>query len=851
MRCFNLSFANRLLRVASYLLLTSAACVIQLRAQPSSDPLPNFWRTDGTVNAVVVTNNLAYIGGDFTYVGPSTGAAGLIDPDFGEALPGFPQLNGTVRAITGDGAGGWFVGGTFSPTDAPTLKNLVHVLADNTLDQSFSPNPDNTVRALLLLPGTLIVGGEFFTINSGQSSPYLAFLSPTTGAPTTTRIRPNTTVGALALDGDTVYMGGTFSQLTVFTNNNQQVSVPRARLAAFKPATAEILPWNPGSTGGFEGVKAIAISPTAVYVGGDFTQCGTKPRVGVASLNKTDGTANSWNPNTQFAGGTPVINALAFAGNVLYAGGDFSSIGARAHFRLAALQATGLGQGVSGWQADANGEVQMIVPFGNSILVGGKFTVIGGTLDLTNPNVPVQTGGTPRKGFAQIDQATAVVADWGPHISSLKPVAVFGANANGSTYALAQQGGEILVGGDFASIGGTLRGRVAAIDLASGVTTPWNPNADGTVRALAATPVGVYVGGNFNTIGGQARSKIALIKSDTGLADTWNPNAQNGQFVSAIAYAGGSVFVGGSFSKIGGADRSFLAEIDASSGAATAWTPQVGGAVNTLLFNKGQLYVGGAFFGISGSSIQNLALLNPKGDTATQLVKTFNPLADGQVRSLALDQGLLFVGGDFTKIAGQDRKGVAAIDPATGQEPNPLDVQLTGQGQLQARTVLPVGQQLYIGGSFRGAGGENRGRIASVHNVFGAASGWDPGADAAINAVARTDNVILIGGEFTRLGLKGATPNAQTDGQPVQYFAAFNSRPAVHNLRKNTVGHWVFDLADGDGLGTNIQVQTNDKLGAGGWQTLTTLDIIGIQDPYEDGTSAASPKRFYRLFRTP
>src|SRR3954471_13155987 len=99
MRCFNLLFANRFIKAASCLLLTSAACVIQLRAQPSSDPLPNFWRTDGTVNATVITNNIAYIGGDFTYVGPATGAAGLVDPDFGEALPGFPNLVGIVRAV--------------------------------------------------------------------------------------------------------------------------------------------------------------------------------------------------------------------------------------------------------------------------------------------------------------------------------------------------------------------------------------------------------------------------------------------------------------------------------------------------------------------------------------------------------------------------------------------------------------------------------------------------------------------------------------------------------------------------------------------------------------------------------
>src|SRR5437868_4135417 len=98
MRFFNLFSGNRF-AFANYLFLACVATLTQLLAQPSSDPLPNFFRTDGTVNAIVVTNNIAYIGGDFTYVGPTTGAAGLVDPDFGETLPGFPALVGIVRAV--------------------------------------------------------------------------------------------------------------------------------------------------------------------------------------------------------------------------------------------------------------------------------------------------------------------------------------------------------------------------------------------------------------------------------------------------------------------------------------------------------------------------------------------------------------------------------------------------------------------------------------------------------------------------------------------------------------------------------------------------------------------------------
>jgi hypothetical protein len=140
------------------------------------------------------------------------------------------------------------------------------------------------------------------------------------------------------------------------------------------------------------------------------------------------------------------------------------------------------------------------------------------------------------------------------------------------------------------------------------------------------------------------------------------------------------------------------------------------------LYNNGQIYVGGSFFGISGGSQTYLALLTTSADPTRQLVKTFDAKADAQVRALALTSDTLFVSGDFATISGQARKGVAAIDPATAIETNPWDAQITIQGQVQVRAVLPVGQAVYVGGQFRGAGGENR------------ASAADPGFEPAIHA---------------------------------------------------------------------------------------------------------------------
>jgi len=123
-------------------------------------------------------------------------------------------------------------------------------------------------------------------------------------------------------------------------------------------------------------------------------------------------------------------------------------------------------------------------------------------------------------------------------------------------------------------------------------------------------------------------------------------------------------------------------------------------------------------------------------------------------------------------------------------------------------------------------------------------------ADAPIDAIARNDNWIVIGGEFTVLGLHGLNPNPTTV-QRVPYLAAFNAQPRLDNLRKNPAGHWTFDLTDGDGLGGGLMIQASETLSNPNWQTLSTVEIMGIQDPFEDTTLPPTTSRFYRLARKP
>ena len=89
----------------------------------------------------------------------------------------------------------------------------------------------------------------------------------------------------------------------------------------------------------------------------------------------------------------------------------------------------------------------------------------------------------------------------------------FEANANGIVRAVAvQPDGKVLVGGEFDTIGGQMRNRIARLNADGSVDASFNPGAGSTVYGLIVQPDGkVLVGGNFTTIGGQTRNRIARL----------------------------------------------------------------------------------------------------------------------------------------------------------------------------------------------------------------------------------------------------------------------------------------------------------------------------------------------------
>ena len=540
--------------------------------QSASSSIPGPICTDGAVSAAAMSATTLYIGGNFSQVGTCGGGGAPFDSSNGYlTVPAasLARIDGTVSAVTPDGAGGWFVGGSFSRVGAATRVNLARINADGSLNAWSPPAMTGGTVSALAFDGTkLYVGGSFSGFN--QAISYGSPLDPGTGEPPLATLASvaGGAVNASVPDGAGGYfIGGDFTTVG---------GVARQRLAHVLADGSLDLTWDPGADAS---VKALYYDGTTLYAGGDFIYAGGLVRPGAAAFDGTTGAVKSWTAKTSG------VSAITGDGTNIYIGGSFQVVGAYVGSRGAALD-TSTGQPNASFPV-VNGGISAVAPDG----AGGWY--IGGAFS--------KVGGLSRSNIAQIN-SDGSVSSWNP-------------SANSNVFTLAVSGSTVYVGGNFSAIGGQSRNRIAALDATTGLATSWNPSVNNSVYTLVVSGSAVYVGGNFTATGGQSRGSIAALDATTGLATSWNPSA-SGQ-VTALAVSGSTVYAGGQFTSIGGQSRNYIAALDATTGLATSWNPNANSNVNILAISGSMIYAGGSFSTIGGYARTNGALL----DTTTGLAQ--------------------------------------------------------------------------------------------------------------------------------------------------------------------------------------------------------------------------------------
>ncbi|MBI5709401.1 MAG: T9SS type A sorting domain-containing protein [Candidatus Eisenbacteria bacterium] len=665
------------------------------------------------VLAIARNGNTIYLGGNFNYIGPSTGGGVPVNARSAIPLTRYPRVVGRVYAVVADGGGGWYIGGRFSHVGGQPRVNLAHILADGSVS-AWAPDPDQQVWAITLVGETLYVGGDFNFVG-GEPRAHLAALSPSSSTPLPWTCDINSRVTALVASGPTLYVGGWFAYVA---------GQPWSYVAAVDLASGVPTPWQVNLD---DQVKALALQDTTLYIGGYFSTANGEFHRCLVAVGTETGSVHAWDPGLER---TPIwsidfgphVNALLIDGRSLFVAGSYSKLGGQTRRGIAQLDLAA-GQATS-WTVTATFPRSVGAEFW-SLLRSGDTLFVAGEYD--------SLGGVPATNASALSVRTGERFDWDPR-------------TNDYVFSLALQGGVLYVGGWFTSVGEWVERRcLAAIDANTGRVTDWDPRANSGVRSLLVHGGKVFVGGNFDVVGGQPRSYIAALDPATGLALPWNPGANS--TVYSVVRMSDAVVACGLFSSIGGEPRRGLAAIDTSTGLATAWNPQAGGDVYSVAVSDSVVYVGGDFLTAGGQSRRSLAALDP----VTGMATPWNPGTDGSIDAITLLDGTIYVGGWFHNVGGLPRDFLAAFDRSgtvTPWAPNAFGP----EGSTRIHALAASDSTVFAGGYFSGVSGESREYFAAMDAKTAAVRHSYPTLDGQVLALAASDGSIYVGGGFGRVG---------------------------------------------------------------------------------------------------
>lgn len=573
-------------------------------------------------------------------------------------------------------------------------------------------------------------------------------------------------VSKVVFNGSTMYASGEFAHVFAVTGHGAALNNTTGLLAGSKKVpiiNGTVYAAEPDGKGGW-------------YIGGDFTMINDTPRERIARINK-NGTIHPWNP-----GADDTVRTIVKSGATLYVGGEFTTIDSAARNNLASFTAA-TGE-LTGWNpsvGDADDTVYVVRVANGFVFVGGSFTSVG-------PATPVT-----RIGICSFNASTGALTSWDPgQISAISSMAITGttvyvggiitniggqvrqniaaldADPESATYGDATTwypaGGannavldlvysdtnHVFAAGLFTTIGGQSRNGLVKLSKWDGaVDLLWDPAPDTAVvtsieRSAIASDFTLYVAGGFTNIFGEDRNCLAALEiTGSGSARDWNPSPDNA--AQCLAVSGAEVYAGGNFGNINVRERSRVAAFNTTTGLLTDFSCTPNNPVLSMATTGDTLYIGGSFTNVNSTAQPRVAALD--ADTG-EIRIDWNPVVDGTYISknaMAIYKGVLYIGGDFTTVDGQDRDYIAAIDAETGN----LDTDWINPGLnsgVQAITVL--GGLIYVGGYFTGGDCDYLARFT----VEGGGWDWQTTANNAVYSIIADGKTLYMGGLFTGLG---------------------------------------------------------------------------------------------------
>jgi uncharacterized delta-60 repeat protein len=346
---------------------------------------------------------------------------------------------------------------------------------------SFNPNANNDVYALATqIDGKILAGGSFTTLG-GQIRNHLGRLNPDGSLDLSFDPDANDDVRCIVVkkNGE-IIVAGKFSNLARTARNY---------LGRLKSDGSMDPDFNPACNGP---INSMVLQPDGkILIVGEFTVINGVSRAYIARLNGGGTLDETFDPQANNS-----INTIALQrdGKILL-GGTFTTLAGETRNRIGRLNNDGSLD--PGFATSANGPVMcMAMQPDGKILVGGSFTSVGGLSSLT--------------GLARLDAFGVAESEFTPRATG----------GGASVYSIAlQTDGMMLVGGNFTALNFFSRSGLGRVNASGGLDSNFNVSggSGNTIYGISLQPDGkILLGGNFTTLGGQTRNRIARLNN--GLA---------------------------------------------------------------------------------------------------------------------------------------------------------------------------------------------------------------------------------------------------------------------------------------------------------------------------------------------
>lgn len=446
-------------------------------------------------------------------------------------------VNGISHTISILPDGKVLISGFFSEINGVTRNQVARLHPDGSLDTAFNTGLGTVsfnssmgspiYTHALQSDGKVLIGGVFAEFNGFGRNRVARLLAngsldlahnPGTGA--------NGSVWSLArLPDGRIYAAGNFASYN---------DMPYRYIVRLFPDGRLDTSFNTG-TGPNYFIASVAIQPDGkVVIGGNFSAINGIARNNIARLNQDGSVDTTFNPGS--GPNTVVLNTLVQADSKILIQGLFGTVNGVSRAYIARLHANG--------QVDTSFQTGTFSAGSTSVWMYSMALQPDGKILVAGQFVAYNTVSRGRILRLNTD-------------GSLDLTFNSNSGASGAVHAIAvQPDGKVLIGGEFVGYNFSARNRIARLNADGTLDLTFNAQggANLTVRTIAVqTDSLILVGGEFTSINGTARNRIARLHPSGALDTTYNPGSGvNDMLFNILLQPDGKALLAGWFTTYNG-----------------------------------------------------------------------------------------------------------------------------------------------------------------------------------------------------------------------------------------------------------------------------------------------------------